>query len=171
VAVEKRDRDRRPTPRRKPAPAPAQPREGATIRLRDVATADLPEIIDLDRRLTGEAKPAYWKAGVAPQPDRFFLVAESANGGFAGFAIGEIRAWEFGSPPVGWIFAIQVDPDLRQAGVGTALFDGLCARFRTAGIGLVRTMVNRRDHLILSFFRTQGLTAGPSLELEMELEP
>ncbi len=171
MAVEKRDRDRRPAPRRKTTPAPAQPGEPLAIRLRDVAPADLAAVIDLDRRLTGEAKPAYWKAGLAPQADRFFLVAETAGGAFAGFAIGEIRAWEFGSPPVGWIFAIQVDPDLRQAGVGTALFDGLCARFRGAGVGLVRTMVNRRDHLILAFFRTQGLTAGPSLELEMELEP
>lgn len=171
MAVQKRDQGRRPLPRRKPTLAPAQSRKGAAIRLRDVVAADLPAIIDLDRRLTGEAKPAYWKAGAAPQADRFFLVAETAGGAFAGFAIGEIRAWEFGSPPAGWIFAIQVDPDLRLSGVGTALFDGLCARFRAAGIGRVRTMVNRRDHLILSFFRAQGLTAGPSLELEMELEP
>jgi ribosomal protein S18 acetylase RimI-like enzyme len=171
VAVDKRDQERRLLLRRKPTPAAARSREGAAIRLRDVVAADLPEVIDLDRRLTGEAKPAYWKAGVVPQPDRFFLVAETADCAFAGFAIGEIRAWEFGSPPAGWIFAIQVDPDLRQAGVGTALFDGLCARFQTAGVGLVRTMVNRRDHLILSFFRAQGLTAGPSLELEKELKP
>ena len=45
------------------------------------------------------------------------------------------------------------------------------ARFRAQGIDRVRTMVDRRDHLILSFFRAQGLTAGPSLELEMELKP
>ncbi|MGE0421352.1 MAG: N-acetyltransferase family protein [Reyranellaceae bacterium] len=145
--------------------------EPPAILVRDVDAADLPAIIDLDRRLTGTAKPDYWKAGAAPQADRFFLVAESAGYGFAGFAIGEIRAWEFGSPPAGWVFAIQVDPRLRQAGIGTALFDGLCARFRARGVGLVRTMVDRRDHLILSFFRAQGLTAGPSLELEMELKP
>lgn len=171
MAVEKRDLGRRPQQRRKPTPAPARPRDGAKIRLRSVAAADLPAVIDLDRRLTGEAKPAYWKTSLASQPERFFLVAEATDGAFAGFAIGEIRAWEFGSPPAGWVFAIQVDPDLRQAGVGTALFDGLCARFRAAGIGRVRTMVDRRDHLILSFFRAQGLTAGPSLELEMELKP
>ena len=155
--------------RRKPAPPTAEPRDPAAIRLRDVAPADLPAIIELDRRLTGEAKPQYWRAGIAPQPGRFFLVAETVKD-FAGFAIGEIRAWEFGSPPAGWIFAIQVDPAARLAGIGTALFDGLCARFRAGGVDRVRTMVDRRDHLILSFFRAQGLTAGPSLELEMELK-
>ena len=170
MAVEKRDQGRRPRLRRKPAPTPAPSREGALIYVRAVAVADLPAIIDLDHRLTGAAKPDYWKTGVAPQADRFFLVAEMADGGFAGFAIGEIRAWEFGSPPAGWVFAIQVDPDLRQGGIGTALFDGLCACFRAGGVDRVRTMVDRRDHLILSFFRAQGLTAGPSLELEMELK-
>jgi len=169
--VEKRDQGRRPPLRRKPTPVLAQPREAAAIHVRDVTASDLPDIIDLDRRLTGAAKPEYWKAGLVPQADRFFLVAEPADGAFAGFAIGEIRAWEFGSPPAGWIFAIQVDPALRQGGVGTALFDGLCARFRERGVDRVRTMVDRRDHLILSFFRAQGLTAGPSLELEMELKP
>lgn len=169
--MEKRNQGRRPLLGRKPAaPTPAQ-RDDAAPHIRDVAAADLPAIVDLDRRLTGTAKPEYWKTGLAPQADRFFLVAEAGEGGFVGFAIGEIRAWEFGSPPAGWIFAIQVDPDMRQTGVGTALFDGLCARFRAAGVGLVRTMVDRRDHLILSFFRAQGLTAGPSLELEMELKP
>ena len=141
MAVEKRDQGRRPVLRRKPAPPPAQPRDPAAIRLREVAVSDLPAIIDLDRRLTQEAKPEYWQAGIAPQPDRFFLVAEIADGTFAGFAIGEIRAWEFGSPPAGWVFAIQVDPAARLAGIGTALFDGLCARFRAVGVDRVRTMM------------------------------
>lgn len=171
VAVEKRDPGRRPVLRRRPtAPSPT-PRNSSAIRIRDVAATDLPAIIDLDRKLTGVAKRDYWQEGIAPQQDRFFLVAQSGSGAFAGFAIGEIRAWEFGSPPAGWIFAIQVDPELRQAGIGTALFDGLCLRFRASGIDRVRTMVDRHDHLILSFFRAQGLTAGPSLELEMELKP
>ena len=169
--MDKRDQDRRSAARRKPAPAPAGIRDPAAIDVRDVSAADLPAIVDLDRRLTGTAKPDYWHERIAPQPERFFVVAEVAGQGFAGFAIGEIRAWEFGSPPMGWVFAIQVDPALRLGGIGTALFDGLCARFRSRGVDRVRTMVDRHDHLILSFFRAQGLTAGPSLELEMELKP
>ena len=103
--------------------------------------------------------------------DSFFLVAESASGQLQGFVIGEVRAWEFGSPPAGWVFAINVDPDTRLGGIGTRLFDEVCTRFREAGVRSVRTMVDRRDHLILSFFRSQGMMAGPSLELEMELQP
>ena len=49
-----------------------------------------------------------------------FLVAE-AEGRVVGFVIGEVRDWEFGSPPCGWVFAIDVDPTVRQRGIGAAL--------------------------------------------------
>ncbi|WP_422000603.1 GNAT family N-acetyltransferase [Reyranella sp.] len=102
-------------------------------------------------------------------PDRHFLVAETDGGGLAGFIVGEIRAFEFGQPAAGWVFAIQIDPRRRLKGVGTALFEALAERFRAAGVRRVRTLVDRRDHLILSFFRAQGMVAGPSLQLDKEL--
>lgn len=113
------------------------------------------------------SKPAYWQDMLAPE--RHFLVAETERGALAGFIAGEIRAWEFGQPAAGWVFAIQVDPKTRLKGVGTALFDALAARFREAGVTRLRTLVDRKDHLILSFFRAQGMVAGPSLQLDMEL--
>ena len=141
--------------------------------VRPAESADLPAISRLDQRITGASKATYWaemlrRYGQGPA-DSFFLVAETEGGRLQGFVIGEVRAWEFGSPPAGWVFAINVDPDTRLGGIGTRLFDQICARFREAGVKSVRTMVDRRDHLILSFFRSQGMMAGPSLELEMEL--
>ncbi|MBL0898393.1 MAG: hypothetical protein IBJ17_06810 [Reyranella sp.] len=53
--------------------------------------------------------------------------------------------------------------------VGSALFAALAERFRAQGVTRVRTLVDRKDHLILSFFRAQGMVAGPSLQLDMEL--
>ena len=38
-----------------------------------------------------------------------------------------------------------------------------------AGVTRVRTLVDRKDHLILSFFRAQGMVAGPSLQLDMDV--
>jgi GNAT superfamily N-acetyltransferase len=90
-------------------------------------------------------------------------------GDLVGFIAGEVRAWEFGQPPAGWVFAIQVDPGLRLEGAGTALFEALAARFKAQGVTHVRTLVDRKDHLILSFFRAQGMVAGPSLQLDKEL--
>lgn len=144
-----------------------------TVRIRPAEPRDLPAICDIDTRITGDRKPAYWQdmlrrygEGAA---DGHFLVAEADDGVPAGFLIGEVRAWEFGSPPCGWIFAINVDPQRRLARVGTLLYEAVCARFVAAGVRSVRTMVNRKDHLILSFFRSQGMMAGPSIELEKEL--
>lgn len=141
--------------------------------IRAAEPADLPAITDLDRRLTGETKATYWQQTLeryaGGPPDRHFLVAETETGALAGFAVGEVRAWEFGQPAAGWVFALQVDPKLRLKGIGTTLFDALCARFREQGVRRVRTLVDRRDPLILSFFRSQGMVAGPSLELDREL--
>jgi ribosomal protein S18 acetylase RimI-like enzyme len=141
--------------------------------IRSAEPADLPAITDLDARLTGQAKANYWQQMLeryaGGPPDRHFLVAETPRDQLAGFIAGEVRAWEFGQPPAGWVFAIQVDPKLRLKGTGTALFEALCAHFKAQGVARVRTLVDRKDHLILSFFRAQGLTAGPSLQLDMAL--
>jgi ribosomal protein S18 acetylase RimI-like enzyme len=146
----------------------------AALRIRPATAADVPAVIALDAEVTGLAKPDYWRDlferyGMQRQPQGFFLVAQ-AGGQLDGFVIGEVRAWEFGSPPCGWIFAIQVRPKARLAGLGTRLFDAICDGFRRAGVDKVRTMPARDDHVMLSFFRSQGMMAGPSIQLEMELE-
>lgn len=137
------------------------------VAIRPVQATDLPAISALDARLTGSDKPAYWQEMLAPE--RHFLLAETEKGALAGFIAGEIRAWEFGQPAAGWVFAIQIDPELRLKGVGTALFEALVARFTQNGVTRVRTLVDRKDHLILSFFRAQGMVAGPSLQLDKDL--
>ncbi|MFO1082377.1 MAG: GNAT family N-acetyltransferase [Reyranellaceae bacterium] len=144
------------------------------LAIRPAEPADLPAVAALDARLTGHAKAAYWQ-GMLEQyaggpPSRHFLVAETPRGQLAGFVVGEVRAWEFGQPAAGWVFAIQVDPQLRLQGAGSALFEALCVRFREQGVRRVRTLVDRKDNLILSFFRAQGMTAGPSLQLDKDLD-
>ncbi len=146
---------------------------GAGVAVRPVRREDLERVIALDAAVTGIAKRSYWrsvyerygKAGTAP---RQFLVADR-DGEVAGFVIGEVRDWEFGSPPCGWVFAIDVEPGARQEGVGTRLLDAICANFRRAGVRKVRTMLSRDNTLILSFFRSQGMMAGPFIPLEMDL--
>lgn len=137
------------------------------VAIRPAQASDLAAISALDARLTGARKTGYWKEMLGPERD--FLVAETDKGVLAGFIAGEVRAWEFGQPAAGWVFAIQVDPKTRLKGVGSALFAALAARFKAQGVTRVRTLVDRKDHLILSFFRAQGMVAGPSLQLDKEL--
>ena len=136
---------------------------------------DLDRVIDLDATVTGLEKRKYWLAvyrryGGGHHEEQQFLVA-LLGGRVVGFVIGEVRDWEFGSPPCGWVFAIDVDPQARQAGVGTQLLQAISARFRRIGVRKLRTIVALENTLILSIFRSQGLMAGPLIALETDLEP
>jgi len=144
--------------------------------IRAAVRSDAPPVMALDQEVTGLAKRKYWRESFAHlgsrrQAQRFILVAEDKNQGHIdGFIVGEIRAWEFGEPPCGWVFAIQVHPKARLQGIATRLFEALCDRFRRAGVTKVRTMMARDNHLVLSFFRSQGMMAGPFIELEIALD-
>jgi len=152
------------------------------VTIRPAMMADMDTVIRLDEMDTGLAKPGYWhdvfeRYVTTDQADRFVLVAQdddradSPTGGrVIGFIVGEVRAWEFGSPPCGWVFAINVDPEFRERGVGTLLLDDISRRFKAAGVDTLRTMHARRDTLNLAFFRSQGLTAGSYIQLEKKLD-
>ncbi len=159
-------------PRKGRAPSAASPAAGVTIR--PARRADLDPVVAIDAVVTGLEKRNYWRSvyqryAATAEAGRQFLVAD-AGGRVVGFVIGEVRDWEFGSPPCGWVFAIDVQPDARLAGVGTRLLESICAAFRRAGVRKVRTMLSRENTLILSFFRSQGMMAGPFIPLEMDLD-
>lgn len=138
--------------------------------------ADLDAVVALDAAITGTGKAGYWQDMLErftqkkDRSDRYFLVAKSQNDDLLGFIIGEIRAWEFGSPPCGWIIALNVTADRREQGIGTKLFDALCAEMKKDGVTTIRTMVLASDKVNLSFFRGEGLSAGPYIELERQLD-
>lgn len=143
------------------------------IRVRGVQPADLTQVIDIDAGITGLRKPEYWAEILrrygGGRRQRFFLVADVGER-IEGFVIGDVRDWEFGSPPCGWVFAISVRPDARQAGVGTRLLEAITEGFRKLGVTSVRTLLARENHLILSFFRSQGMMAAPFIALEKDVE-
>jgi len=148
--------------------------ETGDLRIRAATASDCAGLIALDEEVTGLAKRQYWKelftrSKSRRRSPRFILLAE-ANKQIVGFIVGEIRAWEFGEPACGWVFAIQVRPKTRLKGVATELFQALCEAFRDAGITKVRTIMARGNHLVLSFFRSQGMMAGPFIELETTLD-
>jgi ribosomal protein S18 acetylase RimI-like enzyme len=149
--------------------APSSAKVAADVTIRPAVDSDLPSLIALDEEVTGLSKAKYWKEAFARYGSRrdagFFLVAKRKDR-IEGFIIGEVRAWEFGEPPCGWIFAIQVQPRTRLKGLGSRLFEALCDAFRRAGVKKIRTMLARDNHLVLSFFRSQGMMAGPFIELE-----
>ncbi|MBF0166502.1 MAG: GNAT family N-acetyltransferase [Alphaproteobacteria bacterium] len=132
-------------------------------------------VADLDQRISGIAKHDYWQDVFerygGRRKGRFFLMAEDGNKKLLGYIMGEVRAWEFDSPPCGWVFGINVDSDGRLGGIGTALFQAICDGFRKVGVHTVRTTVSRKNELVMSFFRSQGMMASHYIQLETELDP
>lgn len=144
--------------------------------MRPVRRGDLDHVIAIDTLVTGIEKRPYWQRvyrryGIGLKGEqRWFLVA-LAQRRVVGFLIGEVRDWEFGSPPCGWVFAIDVDPHARQAGIGTKLLAALSDALRQAGVRKLRTLLSHDNTLILSFFRSQGMMAAPLIPLEMDVAP
>lgn len=164
-----------PTSKRTASPrAAVSPPAGDALIVRAVQRGDLDQVIAIDATVTGLEKRKYWASvyrryGSGERSEQQFLVALD-RGRVVGFIIGEVRDWEFGSPPCGWVFAIDVLPQARLGGIGTRLLETISAAFRRAGVRKLRTMLARDNTLILSFFRSQGLMAGPLISLEMDLD-
>jgi ribosomal protein S18 acetylase RimI-like enzyme len=144
------------------------------ITIRNATSTDFDAVIVLDFEGVTEDKPTYWRGifdryVTTKRDGGFFLVAET-GGEVIGFIVGEVRAWEFGSPPCGWVFALSVSPQTREMGVGQLMLKEMCQRLKNAGVSTLRTMVDRENKLTLSFFRSQGLRTGRYIELEKPLD-
>jgi GNAT superfamily N-acetyltransferase len=146
--------------------------EGTELSVRALEAGDLAEVVALDALLTGLEKPTYWQ-GVL---DRFLReagcigLAVVGEGGLEGYLLGEVRAFEFGSEPCGWILALGVRPETTRKGRASALLDEARRRFRTLGVSSLRTMVTRTDVPFLSLFRRHGFVGGPFVQLELDIE-
>jgi ribosomal protein S18 acetylase RimI-like enzyme len=146
----------------------------ARVAVRDIVPGDLDRVVEIDARHRGSEVPDYWRgvrdaflAGGRKRV-RVALGAE-VDGRLAGFLFGEVRAFEFGSQPCGWIFAVGVEPAEQRAGIASTLLAEACRRFHAAGIAKIRTMVRRADVPVLAFFRAHGFAAGEFTQLELEL--
>lgn len=138
-------------------------------KIRASRKADLAQIVEIDALITGLRKPGYWAAVMKRYGGRFFLVFHEGDL-IQGYVVGEIRDWEFGAPPCGWVFGLGVRPQSRLAGIGAGLLEALCERFRRSGVDTVRTLLARDNALVLAFFRSQGMMAAPFIALEKRLD-
>ena len=145
------------------------------MNVRDLHDGHFGDVVRIDGLHTGEAKPGYWKDVFERFLDgrqgstRVGLAAEDGEETI-GYLLGEVRAFEFGSEPCGWIFGVGVDPGHLREGVAGRLLDEARSRFRAAGVSTVRTMVRRNDVPVLSFFRAHDFVGGSFTQLETEIE-
>ena len=153
--------------------------EEKSLALRPLCEADIPSIIAIDERISGKAKPEYWRSKLThlllenqlhPDAENCVLarVAEM-DGEVAGFMIGEIRRWEFGQPFCGWITALGTDPAHQGLGIGRRLLAELLDYYSEKDLREIRTIVEWADGDLLKFFHSMGFVRGPFVELQKTL--
>ena len=132
--------------------------------VRELSAEDRDAVVRIDALHTGSPNPGYWNdvfdrfLTASDGRPRVGLVAED-SGRTIGYLLGEVRAFEFGSEPCGWIFGVGVDPERLRGGIGGALLEEARNRFRKIGVATVRTMVRRNDvpvPLVLPLPRLRG---------------
>jgi ribosomal protein S18 acetylase RimI-like enzyme len=145
--------------------------ERADFTLAAAEVADLAEIIKLDARIAGYSRSDFWENLFRQKAasDTLYVIVARRAGKIIGYSLGEIRSWPVRDPVCGWLYAVGVDEDHRLHKVATALMTELVAHFRQKGVKAVRTVIDVDDHLLMSFFRSCGMTAGPFVELEMAI--
>lgn len=150
-------------------------RTAPAVTVRPLRPDDRAGVSRIDAAQTGRRKPAYWRgifsafveSGVRDR--RRVALAAEADGQLVGFLVGEVRAFEFGSEPCGWVFAVGVRPDRQRSGVATRLLEEAGRRFRAAGVRTLRTMVHRSDIKVMSFFRASRFVGGSFVQLELDM--
>lgn len=87
--------------------------------------------------------------------DDLFFVCEGA----AGEVRGTVMAGYDGHR--GWLYAVAVDPRLRQRGVGRTLVEHACAALAARGCGKVNLQVRDGNAAALAFYEELGFVREP----------
>jgi GNAT superfamily N-acetyltransferase len=158
------------------------------VKIRVLGENDLDAIVEIDERVLGKERRAFWKrkiaySGIFPRPA---LVAE-LEGKVVGFILGYVSGWEFGVPDyVGWIDTLGVDPAYQRNGIGRTLFSALIEIFRRSGceegtetmdpgkakvegVNVVYTLASWSDWDLLQFYHAMGFKKGEMLNLEFKI--
>ena len=159
-------------PGKRRSEGPALDAATADIAVSEADARDLAEIIALDGKVTGFERADFWTELFRQQPrsETLCILVARSGGKIVGYALGEVRSWPVRAPACGWLYAIGVDKEHRLQKAASLLLVELIARFKKSGVGAVRTMIDVDDHLLMSFLRSFGMTAGPFVELELNLE-
>jgi GNAT superfamily N-acetyltransferase len=159
------------------------------VKIRVLDEKDLDSIVQIDERVLGKERRAFWKrkiaySGIFPRPA---LVAE-LEGKVIGFILGYVSGWEFGVPDcVGWIDTLAVDPAYQRKGIGRKMFNALIEIFRRSGceegtetmdpgkakvegVNEVYTLASWSDWDLLQFYNAMGFKKGEMLNLELKIK-
>jgi len=141
--------------------------------VRGLRPADLEPVIALDAKNTGRRRTEYFKVklqqNLAETGIKVSLAAE-LDGCFCGFLLARVYYGEFGSlEPAAVLDTLDVHPDFRRQGVGTALLSQLRRNLQALGGMRLETEVRFSDTDLLAFFHRQGFRPAGRLCLDLDL--
>jgi ribosomal protein S18 acetylase RimI-like enzyme len=146
----------------------------AKLNIRPLTIGDLDAIVEIDRKVSGEARRDFWGEKIELPISRYPLSGLGAEleGRLIGFIVGEVSGWEFGIPEiVGWINTIGVDPDYQHKGVARKLTQEFIKHLKKIGVSVIYTLVNWNDWDLLKFYHAMGFSRGSDMiNLQLKLE-
>jgi len=139
------------------------------VPVRSMTADDLDALVDIDRRITGRARRAYYEARLDESMEesavRVSLVAE-LDGRPVGFIMARVDFGEFGrAAPEAVMDTIGVDPDYARKGVGRAMMSQLLANLAGLQVERVRTEAEWSMFDLLAFLESCGFTPAQRLAL------
>lgn len=151
----------------KPAAPDFGPLARDRIPVRTMSEADLAALIDIDCRITGRDRSAYFERKLADalhESDvRVSLVAEW-DGVPVGFIMARVDFGDFGRmEPTAVLDTLGVDPDCRNQGVGRALLSQLLVNLMTLRVERIRTEVDWHERDLLGFLDRCGFQPAQQL--------
>ncbi len=141
------------------------------VTIRAMRPADLDAVVELDARVFGEPRPAYFERRMAslgqdePASHAIALVAE-ASGAIVGLVMGTLVSGEFGFAQVtALVDSIAVHPAYQRRGVGRRLANAFLTESATCGAREVYTLVNWNAWEMLKFFDSMGFSLASTIPL------
>jgi GNAT superfamily N-acetyltransferase len=140
-------------------------RHGADVRA--MTAADLPDIVRIDRGITGRDRSAYMARRLGEtMADSSIRVSLSArvDATIVGYLMARADLGDFGrTEPVAVIDTIGVDPEYAHRGVGHALVSQLIANLGALRVERVETVASPREPELAGFFTGLGFVASQRL--------
>ena len=145
-----------------------------TADVRSMTSADLDDIVRIDRGITGRDRSEYIQAKLAEATDDSSLrvsLAARRDGVNVGYLMARVDRGDFGrTEPVAVIDTLGVDPEYARRGVGRALLSQLFANLGALRVERVETVVPLRDLALLGFLFAVGFAPSQSLPFMRRLD-
>jgi ribosomal protein S18 acetylase RimI-like enzyme len=135
--------------------------------VRSMTLADLPEIVRIDRGITGRDRSGYIERRLAEALDDSSIrvsLAGRMDGAIVGYLMARADLGDFGrTEPVAVIDTIGVDPEYAHRGVGHALLSQLFANLGALRVERIETIVSHSEPELAHFFIGAGFAPSQRL--------